>query len=234
MKEKKQEFMAEEVTEIRYKPQGAFFTEQGRIADYMLDQGQFAHWSIEREMVKFSDSAVTNEQQIAGFVGYKNAGYIAFDPPTYNFFSDKAVSYWKTLEKYPTYKIGAVTRMGLRNRSFFPSDKEFRALERTMFSAIASPSLTASLGGDRTDFAFVVNLDEKGYKFRIQIGVMKPGEAQAHFQKKSKLYDKCGLYVDIDVYKEGQMKSSDVVEFIRSASSLSWAKANILADMAGE
>lgn len=42
------------------------------------------------------------------------------------------------------------------------------------------------------------------------------------------------LFVDIDIYKEYEGKSADVIPFIREASKSAWDKINIVAGLVGE
>ncbi len=126
--EKEKTILAEHVFEVRHVASGTFLDVRGCVADYIKENSLFPHWTIDTNIINFRDSekqAVTD----AGFIGYKSAGYIVFNSPTQNYFSDKSIKFWKTLIKNKHYKIPELLRIGIRTKAFFPLSKTFEDIK---------------------------------------------------------------------------------------------------------
>jgi hypothetical protein len=226
-------YVAEEVIEIRYKPSGSFINCSGQVADYIESKGLFQHWEIDQNTVIFKDSD-TEPKQLSAFVSFKNAGFVSFDAPTANFFNDKASAFWKALESNSSFKIPKIQRLGLRNRCFVKSNLSFEILEKKLFDALFSTDISRNIGGVRKDLQVIFDLTEGENKIRLIIGPLKSNEAKLHFRFQSEHFTNTGLFVDIDIYKEYEGKSADVVPFIREASKAAWNKICIVAGLVGE
>lgn len=226
-------YVAEEVIEIRYKPSGSFINCSGQVADYIESKGIFPHWEIDQNTVIFKDSD-SEPKKLSAFVSFKNAGFVSFDAPTANFFNDKASSFWKALENNGSFKIPPIQRLGLRNRCFVKSKLSFEVLEKKLFDALFSTDISQKIGGVRKDLQVIFDLSEGKNKIRLTVGPLKPDEAKLHFRFQSEHFANTGLFVDIDIYKEYDGKSADVIPFIREASKSAWDKISIVAGLVGE
>lgn len=226
-------YVAEEVIEIRYKPSGSFINNSGLIADYIESTGIFPSWEIDQNTVIFKDSD-SEPKQLSAFVSFRNAGFVCFDAPTANFFNDKASSYWKALESNKVFKIPPIQRLGLRNRCFVKSNLPFEVLEKKLFDALFSTDISQKIGGVRKDLQVVFDLIEGKNKIKLIIGPLKANEAKTQFRFPSEHFTNTGLFVDIDIYKEYEGKSADVIPFIREASKSAWDKIDIVAGLVEE
>lgn len=226
-------YVAEELTEIRYKPSGSFLDQIGQIADIIEGKGLFPHWEIDQHAINFRDSA-EGAKKTSAFITYNNAGYISFDAPTQNFFHEKASSFWKNIEQLSIFKIPPIQRLGLRNKCFVKVNHTFETLEKKLFDSLFSLDISAKIGGKRMDSQVVFDLVEKDKNIRLILGPLKPDEAKKHFRFESEHFSSAGLFIDIDIYKDGAAKNSDVASFIKDSSNSAWEKINIIAALIGE
>ena len=226
-------FVAEEFTEIRYKPSGSFLDQIGQVADYIEGKGLFPHWEIDQHAIAFRDAA-EGAKKTSAFITYNNAGYISFDAPTQNFFYEKATSFWKILEQLSTFKIPPIQRLGLRNKCFVKVSHSFETLEKKLFESLFALDITSKIGGKRKDLQVVFDLVEGDKNIRLILGPLKPDEAKKHFRFESEHFSSAGLFIDLDIYKEGTAKNSDVAPFIKDSSNSAWEKINIIATLIGD
>lgn len=226
-------YVAEEVTEIRYKPSGSFLNLTGQIADFIEAEGIFPHWEIDHNSVSFRDNE-KSPKQLSAFISFRNAGYVCFDAPTQNFFVDKATAFWKTLERNKLFRIPEIQRVGVRNRCFVKSEKSFEEIEEKLFSALFASDITKRIGGERKDLQVVFDLIEGDKNIRLTIGPLHSEEARKHFRFDSEHFSSCGLFIDVDIYKQDKSNAKDVTSFIKQASAISWEKISVIALMLGE
>ena len=226
-------FVAEEFTEIRYKPSGSFLDQIGQIADYIEGKGLFPHWEIDQHTIAFRDTA-EGAKKTSAFITYNNAGYISYDAPTLNFFHEKAISFWKSIEQLSIFKIPPIQRIGLRNKCFVKVNQSFEALEKKLFESLFALDISSKIGGKRKDIQVVFDLVEGDKNIRLILGPLKPNEAKKHFRFESEHFSSAGLFIDIDIYKEGVAKNSEVALFIKDSSNSAWQKINIIATLIGE
>ena len=229
----KQLFVTEEALEVRYEPRGSFLAHVGEIADYVRDRELFPHWEIQTNTINFRDAA-GEPDHLRAVMSYKNAGLIATDPPTRNFFSDKACKYWKTVESNPYFKIPALRRIGVRNRCFVRIDREFAAIEKSMFDYLCKPDAMRILGGIRRDHQVVFNLEDGDTKLTSSFAPLQKGEAKRLFGWTSEHFEFGGLFIDLDCAIDKPLSGSkSVEEFIKSSSSASWERIETLLSAMG-
>lgn len=215
-------FVTEEILEVRYTPRGGFLTQAGYIADYVSDQGLFPHWEIESNMVKFRDVAGA-PKNLHAFVSYKNAGIVAIDSQTANFFQDKAIQYWRTLESNKFFAIPPIQRIGIRHKFFVKIEKSFEDIERLMFEYLCKPAVLQVLDGSRKDLQVVIDAETKLGKLRSVFGPLAKGEAANFFPFKSDHFSSAGIFIDFDLFIENPKQEKKLVDnFVRSACSANW------------
>lgn len=225
-------FVAEEIFEIRYKPKGAFLGSIGELADYIESEGVFSYWDIDQNIINFRDS-VSEPKQLSGFLSYRNAGYVCFDAPTQNYFSDKTIAFWKAVDKNPYFKIPEIQRIGIRKRCFVKSDKPFEHIEEKVFSSLFQLDISQKIGGKRKDLQIVFELIENDKKIRLIIGPLHEDEAKKHFRFPSEHFNKCGLYIDIDVYIDEKAHAKQPSVLIKDLSDASWKKIDVITNLLG-
>ncbi len=221
-------FVTEEILEVRYVPKGSFLTQAGDIADYVCDKGLFPHWEVDSNIVKFRDVAGA-PKNLHAFVSYKNAGIVAIDSQTSNFFQDKATQYWRAIESNKFFQIPTIQRIGVRHKFFVKIEKSFEEIEGAMFDYLCKPSVLKALDGNRKDLQVVIDIETKLGKLRAVFGPLTKGEANQFFPFQSPHFSSAGVFIDLDLFIESPKPDKKVVEnFIRSACEANWSRVDKL------
>jgi hypothetical protein len=217
-------FVSEEVLEVRYKPRGSFLSSIGDIADYVVDQGLFRHWKIENSnKINFHNETEKQEKFLA-FMSYRNAGCVAFDPDTRNFFKDKATQYWKTISQNKFFPIPDPLRIGVRTKCFIKMDISFEEIEDRMFKYFFNPSVLSDIKLKRKDLQVVLDFEGDSMSMRVTFGPLPKNQAFQLFQFKSDHFESTGIFFDFDCYTNNPSPTNQkVVEaFIKRATETNW------------
>lgn len=224
--------LAEHILEVRYVPSGTFLDVRGYIADYVRQNDLFPHWKINSNVVNFRDNPESIKSEGA-FVGYKSAGYVAFNPQTRNYFADRASSFWKSLLKNNHYKIPEPTRFGARTKIFVPSPHSFDKINKVLFELLFTEKARSLIGGKETDLQFTIDLREDIFDVRVIGGPTHKDEAGRYFQFESDHFNQCGLFLDLDYFKTDDLSLSNVPKLLKQAIDLTWCKAEQIASGVG-
>ena len=224
--------LAEQVLEVRYTPSGSFLDVRGYIADYVRESGFLPHWNIEPNVVSFRDKP-DKVQKEGAFAGYRNAGYLVYDPQTRNFFIDRASSFWRILQKNQHYKLPPLERFGTRTKVFLPSDKSFEDINRSVFQTLYTEKTREVIGGTETDVQFIIELKEHEFDVRVSGGPVHKDEVQRYLSFDSKEFEKTGFFVDLDFYRTDGLKHDEIPRLLRVAIDLTWTKVENLATALG-
>lgn len=217
--------LMEQVLEVRNKVSGSFLDVRGEIADFVRESDFLPHWKIETNIVSFFDKESKIEKEGA-FIGYKNTGYIALNPPTDNFFKDKANKFWKLINNIKRYQIPETTRFGLRSKIFIPSHKSFEEINSLLYKLLFSDEGRALFGDKQTDLQFTVELDEGGFNLRITGGPIHKDEGKRYFQFDDDKFKNTGLFLDVDIFKIENIKKGEIPSLISSAVEITLSKRN--------
>jgi hypothetical protein len=221
--------IAEHIFEVRHEASGAFLDVRGDVADYIRQEEHFfPHWSIDDNVVNFRDDPQKIVKE-GGFVGFKSAGYVAFNPETRNYFMDRASAFWKILLKNPHFPLPTPTRFGTRTKIFIPCPKAFNDINKQMYEALFTEEARLLFDGNEQDLMFTVEIKEAGFDIRVIGGPIHKDEASKHFQFKSDYFEKCGLFLDIDYYRTSNLTQKDVPQLLRTSIELMWKKAEGIA-----
>ncbi len=221
----KQKVLTEQVLEVRNRVSGLFLDVRGEVADFVRDNNFLPHWKIEANVVNFFDEESKIEKEGA-FIGYKNAGYISLNPPTDNFFKEKANKFWKLINTNKRYQIPEPTRFGLRTKIFIPSQKTFEEINNQFYELLFSSKGRSLLGGKQTDLQFTVELNEAGFNLRITGGPIHKDEAKRYFQFDDDEFKNTGLFLDIDIFKNDNIRKEEIPSLIQSAVDMTLCKRN--------
>lgn len=224
--------LSEHVLEVRHAASGSFLDVRGYVSDYIRESGVFPHWKIDSNVVNFRDKSDKVERDGA-FAGYKSAGYVVFNPETRNYFQDKANKFWNLLTKNQHYKLPELKRFGARTKSFFPSQKSFEEINGQLYSILITEHGQELIGGKEQDFQLIVDLFEKNFDIKLRIGPIKHDEAGKYLNFESDQFKKCGLFIDIDVYKTKDLSHSGVTKLLKEAMELTWVKLENIANKVG-
>ena len=224
--------LAEHTLEVRHIASGTFLDVRGYVADYIRQAGTFHHWQIDANVVNFRDesNAVKSE---GAFVGYKSAGYVALNPQTRNYFTDRASSFWKLLLKNRHYKVPDPTRFGIRTKVFVPSSLTFEKINKTIYESFYTESARALIGGKQTDLQFSIDLKEGVFDVHVRGGPTHKDEAGRYMQFESDHFKQCGLFLDMDFYKTEGLSLGDIPALLRNAVGLTWHKVELMASGIG-
>lgn len=223
MSDEKQVFVTEHILEIRHAASGRFLDVRGLVADYIKAAEIFPHWKIESNMVNFSDSDGT-PKTIGGFAGYKSAGVYVYNPDTKNFFEDKAIKFWKTLDKSQHYNIPEINRFGCRTKAFINITKSFEGINDYLYEQFFSSTFREIVGFQENDLQITLELKHVEFKVKLIIGPIHKDEANRYFNFESEHFSDTGIFVDLDVYKDGNISPLEIPKLTKTATQLIWAK----------
>lgn len=223
-----------EVTfEIRYRPNPRVLDVRGEWADDLSSHLTLPHWNIVENRVDIFSS----DKQDHAFVSFRNAGMVVQNPPTENYFSDKAVRFVKRLLSFPVMGSSLhVERIGLRYKQAIPYDLTFEALVAQLTASYIrlSPELeTAMLGARLEDMGAPLNFVDSVGHFNTVVGPMKEEQFKQSFRSDQNL-PAVGVFVDVDYWDQpraivsGADIANRVASFARSAS----ARAHLLRTVA--
>lgn len=221
--------IAQHVLEVRHEASGTFLDIRGFVADYIKNNGFFPHWKIEANIVNFRDEA-NKVKRDGAFASYNRAGYFVNNPDTRNYFVDKASSYWMALVKNGHYELPKPVRFGCRTSVFIPTSKNFEKLNEIVFNAFYSEKARTFVGGRQTDMQFVFDLIEGQFNVNMSGGPFHEKEAIMHLDFESEHFDKCGLFISLDYFKNKDIDYSTVPKTIGEAIQMSWAKIETIAN----
>ncbi len=224
--------LTEHILEIRHGASGSFLDVRGYVADYVRENGLFPHWKIDTNVVNFRDMQ-DHIKKDGAFAGYKSAGYLAYNPETRNYFSDKAGSFWKKLLDNKHYKIPQITRFGARTKVFIPSTKKFEEINELVFKTFFTQSASDLIGGKEKDVQFIIEIQEGDFAVKICGGPMHAGEAAQHLSFESEEFNSCGFFLDLDFYQTNKLNHAQVQKLLREAMNLTWEKIENIANKLG-
>lgn len=231
-KQEEQLMLAEQIFEVRYTPSGSFLDVRGYVADYVRENGFLPHWQIEANVVNFRDKA-DKVQKEGAFAGYRNAGYLVYDPETRNFFVDRGSAFWRLLHKNQHYKLPSIERFGARTKVFLPSELSFEEINARVFRTLYTDRAREVLGGTETDVQFIVELKEEDFEVRVSGGPIHKNEVSRYLAFQSPHFEKAGLFVDLDYYRTAGLVPEGIPRLLKAAVDLTWAKVERLAAAIG-
>lgn len=213
----------QKIFELRHQPSGSFLDVRGFVADYIKKKDLFPHWKIDTNIVNFFDE----NQKIktdGAFAGYQRAGYVVYNPPTNNYFVDKATKYWKELIKNQHYQIPEPIIFGNRTLTFIPSSITFEEINKRIFENYFSETLRKLIGGKQTDLMITLDSVEDNFDLRIAVGPIHKDEAKTYFQLESEQFKNAGLYIDIDCFKAKDLNHDIINKLLLDSTELTRKK----------
>lgn len=188
------------IIEIRYKPWFDFVGIKGELLDALIKKTSLKEWEFSEIRITLKASKSDKDNYETAFVSYNNCGYECLLPSTHNYFKDKFSVFLNVLAKYPKLAISEVIRIGLRTMAFIPSDKDFVTLEQRLIdqSFNTSGNLIKAISGKFTDVSVIFEMEDGGYRKRIQFGPMAKKQAKGYFLNEQKISSQ-GLFIDIDL-----------------------------------
>ncbi len=223
MKKEEKIMVTEHILEMRHGAVGSFLDVRGFVADYVRNSGFLPHWSIDANIVNFRDESNRVEKEGA-FAGYKSFGYFTYNPPTKNFFQDRAISFVKLIDKNSDYNIPNIARFGCRSKIFIPYEKDFDLLNGLLNENFISDSLRDIVSHKETDLQIVLEYTDKIFNSRLTIGPMHKDEVKNQLNFESESFSKAGLFLDIDYFKTDNIELANIFPLIKESMILIWEK----------
>ncbi len=224
--------ISESIFEIRHEPSGIFLDKRGYIADHIRGNNLFNHWQIENNLVQFRDDPKI-VKKIGGFVGYKSIGLFCFDPETSNLFEDKAIQFWNTVKKNQIYQIPELLRFGCRTKAFISCDKDFKQLNKELYSNFFSDSFKSLVGKGQEDLQIVIRQKQESLTINLTIGPVQKNEAGQYFNFENETFEKSGIYIDIDVSNQPPISHSEIKALIKKSMSITWDRIDEISKSVG-
>lgn len=224
--------VTEHVVEIRHAAVGSFLDVRGFVADYVRDSKFLPHWKIDSNVVSFTDSATSVDKE-GSFAGYKSFGYFTYNPPTKNFFQDRATSFIKLLLKNEHYKIPSGTRFGCRTKVFIPCEKDFDTLNQLLYNNFLSQNLTDIIGQKGKDFELILDYKDKGYDARLILSPVNKDDIKSRMSFESEHFTKQGLYIDFDYFKIDNIDNTKLQIMLKETMGFIWEKVDSITHKLG-
>jgi hypothetical protein len=216
-------YVTEHILEIKHEPTGKFLDVRGSIADYITKNEMFSHWNINETSVSFFDTPA-GIKDVGAVVSYDKIIFLSYNPSTQNYFEDKAVKFWKILERNEQYVIPEIGRFGARTKCFIPSKLSFNDINNRVYTTFFNEKSANIMGGRQTDQQIIFDLNENDFQVRIITGPVKINEAKRYFNFSVPEFEHAGLYIDVDYYQVGKIPSTEIRNLFNNAMVLFWQK----------
>jgi len=224
--------VTQHILEVRHAAVGSFLDVRGFVADYVKHAGFLPHWKIDNNVVSFVDKPEKPFLETA-FAGYKSFGYTSNNPPTKNFFPDRAGSFVKLILKNQYYSIPELTRFGSRTKAFLPCDLDFASLNQKINATLFSNNFQQKITNKTSDVLVVTEFDQGIFNARISIGPMHKGEVAAQFDFESEHFSGVGLFLDIDYFFSKEIVASRLQSYLKESMINVWNKIDTISAMLG-
>jgi hypothetical protein len=164
----------------------------------------------------------------AGFLSFRNFGFVALDTPNKNYFAEQAAKFVRTVFSLDQFgHRQAVTRIGVRSRFCDPYEGSFDQL-RDRFTARyvsvqSSAQQAVGASAELIDVGAPLNYRDHLGKFHTLCGPMIADEFKKYFQKKDG-FPPVGLFYDIDYFKEpnAELRAEEVVRVLNDFTASAW------------
>ncbi len=187
---------------------------------------ELSEWHIAENRIDIYST--THDQQV--FVGFRNAGFVASDTPTPNYFQDKASKLIRCLFKLEGFgNLIVVERIRVRSRFCTPFNGKFEKLcERYETGFLTLAKEAREVLGDTCrliDIGGPLNFVDSIGNFNTMSGPMARTQLITFFKKEIG-FPEVGLFVDIDYWRrpEKDMGGNEVIAVVKSFAEAAWAR----------
>jgi hypothetical protein len=209
--------VSEHIFEIRYSPNSKILDLRGLWAELISKHLPLSEWKIIENRIDIFDKDDNN----LAFVTYRNAGIKSYNPPTENYFLEKAVKFFKFLSDLEGFdKPLFVERLGVRAKFVSKYDNDFDSLVKlltTKFINLTMKSKSA-INADLINISTSLQLKDKVGNFNVMSGPIKNDQIKAFFNRDESLYPEVGLFYDIDYWSKPNqtMSTVDIIKAINN------------------
>ena len=214
----------EQILEVRYKPNAKILDYRGSWAEAISEHMKLPQWRIIENRIDIYD----DKNRDHAFVGFRNAGFVAYNTSTKNYFADKAVKLFKficSLEGFE--KVPYVERIGVRSRFC----KGYRGSFDTLRDKYTSNYLNLTerareiIGAKLLDIGGPLNFRDSHGNFNTLCGPMVEEQIAGYFGKDEEV-PKVGLYFDIDYWlaPKTEVDWREILRHISTFANSSWER----------
>jgi hypothetical protein len=214
----------EHILEIRYKANPKILDFRGTWAEGISNHMDLKHWRIvENRVDVFNDNS-----SLHAFVGFKSAGFVAQDTDTKNFFSDKAVKFFRYLFSLDGFgKDIYTTRIGVRSRFAQEYKDDFKNLmiKYSQNYLRLTEEAKKAINAELVDIGGPLNFKDKEGNFNTMSGPMKSEQLQDFFDNREKLPE-VSFYYDIDYWitPDKVLDEREIIRKVQTFSLSAWER----------
>ena len=219
------DMISEHVLEVRYKPNAKILDYRGTWAEGISKEMELDQWGIVENRV----DVYNKDKTILAFVGYKNAGFVVHDAQTKNYFSDKAVKFFKYLFSLEGFgKELHVNRIGVRSRFAKKYDGPFEELVQKYEQnyLTLNPEAAKVIDAELVDIGGPLNFKDKAGNFNTMSGPMESKQLVRFFDRDSDTLPEVSLFFDIDYWIKPDeiMAERHVLNKVKTFAEASWER----------
>ena len=213
----------EHILEIRYKPNPKILDYRGTWAEGISGHMGLKHWNIVQNRV----DVYNEDSSLQAFVSFKNAGFVALDTQTRDFFPNKALRFFKYLFSMDGFgKELFVERLGVRSTFVQEFKGEFDELLNKYKTNYLSLTEKASkvIDAELVDIGGPLNFKDKNGNFNTMSGPMKSEQLSGYFGRSSDKLPDVSLYYDIDswIRPKKDLTDREILRKIKAFTEASW------------
>lgn len=212
----------EHILELRYKPNPKVLDYRGSWAEAISDHMKLPKWRIVENRIDIYNE----ENRDHAFVGFRNAGFVAYNTSTKNYFPDKAVKFFKYLFTLTGFeKKPYVERIGVRSKFCRKHEGSFDELREKYVSNYLSLTDSAKkiIDAKLLDIGGPLNFADKYGNFNTMSGPMTD-EQMPQFFEGAKEFPTVGLYFDIDYWlmPKKEVDEQEIIKHITNFTNSAW------------
>jgi hypothetical protein len=226
--------VSDHILEIRFEPMGAFLEKRGEVADAVKENGQFKHWSITSNRVDFWNEEKREDDPESGFISFRNCGYQVHNPPTRNYFPERAGRFLKSVEENARIKIPPVSRIGVRARFLCGSVLGFDEIRDRFYRSFYGNLDSGLFDGLVEDVGATLNFRRDSLYFNTSSGPMMKDQATTLIRSvKEEEFPASGLFLDIDCFLRdlGKQDLSRITREVRELHDECWVRLDKLKEL---
>lgn len=198
------------VTEIRFVPQPQFIDIRGKVVAAISSE-KFSEWRVSKDRVD-----VGGEEGLI-FASYTNCGFITLKKDNIEVCLERIDEFLKIIDNFPPI------RWGVRIYSITENNKKFSALVKEYKEKLLNfnPKNFSKVQGTLEDIGISYIFKNDKDKYHITTGPMEKEQAVQFFPADT-LPDR-GIFVDLDIYREGSdfykddFRRARILNFIRTS-----------------
>jgi len=103
------------------------------------------------------------------------------------------------------------------------------AIKNNIYKKFYTQESRSLIGGSIDDIQLAIDYSEEAFKIFLRGGPIKKGEAFKYLNFQSEELKNCGLFLDLDFFKEEPIKHENIPQLINTATAMTWKKLETIA-----